>query len=189
MLMQPQPIYDTYRAVCDELGHRPHVIYMSPKGAVLTQKRALELSHMENIFILCGRYEGVDQRVLDEIVDEEISIGDYVLTGGELGALVVVDSVGRLCDGVLSETTCFEDESHFGGLLEYPHYTHPAEWNGRTVPDVLLTGHHANIEKWRREQSLSITLERRPDLLEKAELSEEDMQFLDKYRSERDKEQ
>lgn len=180
MLMQPQPIYDTYKAVEAELGVKPHVIYMSPQGKTFTQQRAIELSKLENIFILCGRYEGVDQRVLDEIVDEEISIGDYVLTGGELAALVVVDAVGRLCEGVLSADVCFEEESHWNGLLEYPQYTHPAEWKGREVPEILFTGHHANIEKWRREQSLLATHKKRPELLEKAELTKSDQEFLAK---------
>lgn len=165
MVMQAEPIYNCFNKVTE--GRKPHVIYMSPKGSVLTQKKAIELSRMDDIFIICGHYEGVDQRVLDKIVDEEISIGDYVLTGGELPALVLVDTVARMCEGVLSSAECFEEESHFNGLLEYPQYTRPEVWEGEAVPPVLLTGHHKNIAAWRREQSLEITRERRPDLLNK----------------------
>ena len=182
MVMQADPIYRCYDAVQQDIGAKPHVIYMSPKGRVLDQQRALELSVMPHIFVLCGHYEGVDQRILDEIVDEEISIGDYVLTGGELPALVLVDTVARMVPGVLPENLCFEDESHFGGLLEYPQYTRPVEFQGRKVPDVLLSGHHGNIDKWRREQSLKRTLERRPDLIETAILSKEDEKYLKKLK-------
>ena len=168
MLMQTMPIYDCFEAVCAMTKTRPHVIYMSPKGQPFCQQKALELREYEHIFILCGHYEGVDQRVLDEIVDEEISLGDYVLTGGELGALVVADAVGRLCPGVLSEEVCFTEESHYSGLLEYPQYTRPPVWHGMQVPSVLSSGHHANIQKWQREQSLRVTAQKRPDLLHKA---------------------
>lgn len=178
MLMQADPIYRCWEAVCELSGSKPHTIYMTPKGKNLTQQRSLELSHKEHLCILCGHYEGVDQRVIDEIVDEELSIGDYVLTGGELPALVLADSVARLCPGVLSDESCWQEESHASGLLEGPHYTKPYEWRGRTVPDVLLSGHHANIERWRREQSLLITRKNRPDLLEQAELSPSDRLFL-----------
>ena len=164
MVMQCEPIYNCYKAVCQELGCRPHTIYMSPKGKVLTQQRAAELSKTDNILIVCGHYEGVDQRVLDKIVDEEISVGDYVLTGGELPALVLTDSVARLCPGVLSEDVCFEEESIYSGLLEYPHYTRPEVWEGEAVPPVLLSGHHKNIEAWRHEQSLELTKNRRPEM-------------------------
>lgn len=167
MIMQAQPIFDCFEAVCQKNGLRPHLIYMSPQGKVLTQKRALELSRMSNIAVLCGHYEGVDERVIEELVDEEISIGDYVLTGGELPALVLVDTVLRLVPGVLSDNECFEQESHFGGLLEYPHYSRPAVWRGREVPEVLLSGHHANIEAWRRERALERTKLKRPDLYER----------------------
>ncbi|MBR4627474.1 MAG: tRNA (guanosine(37)-N1)-methyltransferase TrmD [Ruminococcus sp.] len=165
MVMQCEPIYNCYKAVCDEMGCKPHTIYMSPKGRVLTQQRAVELSEMESILIICGHYEGVDQRVLDKIVDEEISIGDYVLTGGELPACVLVDAVARMCPGVLSDEVCFTDESIYSGLLEYPQYTRPEVWEGEAVPAVLLSGHHKNIENWRLEQSIAVTEERRPDLL------------------------
>ncbi|MDD7517634.1 tRNA (guanosine(37)-N1)-methyltransferase TrmD [Ruminococcus flavefaciens] len=167
MVMQCEPIYNCYKAVCEELGEKPHTIYMSPKGSVFTQEKAIELSKMNNILIICGHYEGVDQRVIDKIVDEEISIGDYVLTGGEIPAMVVADAVARMCDGVLSDEVCFTDESIYSGLLEYPQYTRPEVWEGEAVPPVLLTGHHKNIETWRHEQSLKITAERRPDLLAK----------------------
>ena len=140
---------------------------MSPKGKVLDQQRVVELSKMDDILIICGHYEGVDQRVIDKIVDEEISIGDYVLTGGELPAMVLTDAVARMCKGVLSDDVCFEEESIYSGLLEYPHYTRPEVWDDVAVPPVLLTGHHANIEKWRHEKSLEITAERRPDMYEK----------------------
>jgi tRNA (guanine37-N1)-methyltransferase len=176
MLMQAQPIYDCWKAVCGE--RKPHVIYMSPQGKTLTQKRSLELAQLSDIFILCGHYEGVDQRVLDKIVDEEISIGDYVVSGGELPALVLIDSIVRVLDGVLSQPDCYEDESHFNGLLEYPQYTRPEIWEGQAVPPVLLSGHHANILRWRHEQSLKSTAKKRPDLLNKYELSEEDLCIL-----------
>ena len=167
MLMKAEPIALCFEAICEKLGTRPHFIYMSPKGRTLTQSRLRELSQIENICILCGHYEGVDQRLIDEFIDEEISIGDYVLTGGELPALVFADSVSRLVPGVLSDDICFSEESHFDGLLEYPQYTKPAVWRGIEVPEVLLSGHHENIEKWRREQSLEEKKKKRPDLLEK----------------------
>lgn len=178
MLMQAQPIYDCWKAVCGE--RKPHVIYMSPQGATLTQKKSLELAQMSDIFILCGHYEGVDQRVLDKIVDEEISIGDYVVSGGELPALVLVDSVVRVLDGVLSQPDCYEDESHFNGLLEYPQYTRPEVWEGEAVPPVLLSGHHANIMKWRHEQSLLNTAKKRPEMLDKYSLTKDDLDILHK---------
>lgn len=178
MLMQAQPIYDCWKAVCGE--RKPHVIYMSPQGATLTQKKSLELAQMSDIFILCGHYEGVDQRVLDKIVDEEISIGDYVVSGGELPALVLLDSVVRVLDGVLSQPDCYEDESHFNGLLEYPQYTRPEVWEGEAVPPVLLSGHHANIMKWRHEQSLLNTAKKRPEMLDKYPLTKDDLDILHK---------
>ena len=164
MVMQADPIYRCYEAVCAQAQSVPHRIYMSPKGAVLTQQRALELAMMAHIFLLCGHYEGVDQRILDTVIDEEISIGDYVLTGGELPALVLIDTLARMLPGVLPENLCFEEESHFNGLLEYPQYTRPAVWHDQEVPPVLLTGHHKNIAEWRLEQSLAVTRENRPDL-------------------------
>ena len=164
MVMQADPIYRCYEAVQAEAGTQPHRIYLSPKGSVLTQQRALELAAMPHLFLLCGHYEGVDQRFLDTIIDEEISIGDYVLTGGELPAMVLIDTVARMLPGVLPESLCFEDESHFNGLLEYPQYTRPAVWHEQEVPPVLLTGHHKNIAEWRLAQSLEVTKTHRPDL-------------------------
>ena len=166
MVMQADPIYNCYNAVCEQLGAKPHTIYMTPKGSVFNQKKAVQLAQLDNIFLLCGHYEGVDQRILDKIVDEEISIGDYVLTGGELPAAVLTDAVARMCDGVLSSPECFQDESHFGGLLEYPQYTRPEIWQEEAVPSVLLSGHHKNIAEWRLKKSLEITKEKRPDMYE-----------------------
>lgn len=167
MLMLAEPIYKCFESICNERGKRPLLIYMSPKGQILNQNISKNLKSFENIAILCGHYEGVDQRVLDELVDMQISIGDYVLTGGEIPALVLVDTVARLVPGVLSENVCFEEESHYDGLLEHPQYTKPYEWRGKKVPDVLLSGHHANIEKWKHEQALIETKKYRPDLFEK----------------------
>lgn len=173
MLMGPQPIYDCYRAILDAQKSadearsetKRKVVYMSPRGKVLTQKKAFELTQLDNLIILCGHYEGVDERIIEEIVDEEISIGDYVLTGGEMPACVLIDCVARMLDGVLANEDCWRGESIASGMLEYPQYTRPVEFMGRKVPDVLLSGHHLNIERWRREESLRKTLELRPDLL------------------------
>lgn len=178
MLMQAQPIYNCFKSVTQGQP-KPHTIYMSPQGKPLTQQKVKELSALDSIFILCGHYEGVDERVIQKIVDEEISIGDYVLTGGELPALVLVDSIVRMLDGVLSKADCYEDESHYNGLLEYPQYTRPEVWEGMEVPKILLSGHHANIKKWRHEKSLENTYFKRPDLLDNINLSEEDKKFID----------
>ena len=178
MVMAASPIYDCYSSLYSENEPKPHLIYMSPKGKTLTQQRVVELSKLDRIVILCGHYEGIDQRVIDEIVDEEISIGDYVLTGGELPAMVLTDAVCRMLPGVLSDDLCFEEESHFSGTLEYPQYTRPAVWKDREVPEVLLSGNHAEIEKWRRKQSLIITKERRPDMYERIELTKTDRKIL-----------
>lgn len=167
MLMAPQPIYDAYKSITDGLSYKPLTIYMSPQGKTFNQDKAKELLQKEYLVFLCGHYEGVDERVIEEIVDEEISIGDFVVTGGELPALMVCDCVLRMCDGVLSDDVCFEEESHFNGLLEYPQYTRPPEWHGKEVPEVLLSGHHANIEDWRFKMSLERTKEKRPDMFEK----------------------
>lgn len=186
MVMNAQPIADCFRAVCEEIGHRPHLIYLSPQGKTLTQQRARELAELPDLCLLCGHYEGVDERVLDAIVDEQISIGDYVLTGGELPAMVLADCVARMIPGVLSDEVCFTEESHFSSLLEYPQYTRPAVWEGREVPAVLLSGHHENIAAWRREQSLLRTLEHRPDLLEHADLTPKEKVFLEERRRHND---
>ncbi len=167
MLMAAPPIYNCYSAIIPQLNENTtkRVIYMSPQGKVFSQSKAVELSKYDNLIILCGHYEGVDQRIIDEIVDEEISIGDYVLTGGEIPACIVVDAVARCVEGVLSSSECFEKESLSDGLLENPQYTRPYEFHGVCVPDVLLSGHHKNIEKWKTEQALSATEQKRPDLL------------------------
>ncbi len=167
MLMMAPPIYDCYSEILRQAGavNKRRVVYMSPRGAVLTQQKARELSELDHLILLCGHYEGVDTRIIEEIVDEEISIGDYVLTGGEIPACILVDAVARLVDGVLAAPECHEKESHSAGLLEYPQYTRPVEFHGRAVPEVLLSGHHANIEKWREEQALAVTRRLRPDLL------------------------
>ena len=187
MIMQAQPIYDCFEALCKKLGKRPRLIYMSPQGKVLTQQKVKELAQEESIAILCGHYEGVDERVIEEIVNEEISIGDYVLTGGELPALILADSIARMLPGVLSGEEAYSEESHFSSLLEYPQYTRPPEWHGRQVPQVLLSGHHGNIKKWRREQSLKRTYERRADLLERAQLDKNDKKFLSSLKSDSEK--
>ena len=178
MVMSAEPIYNCFKSLYGEGEKKPHLIYMSPKGETFTQKKAIELSKKDRIVLLCGHYEGVDQRVLDEIVDEELSLGDYVLTGGELPALTVADAVCRMLPGVLSDDLCFQEESHFSGLLEYPQYTKPAIWNGKEVPQVLLSGNHAKINDWRRCQSLMLTMEKRPDMLSTENLSEEDKKLL-----------
>lgn len=180
MLMNAQPVFDAYMSVTEGLGYKPLTIYMSPQGKVFEQSEAVKLSQEKHIIILCGHYEGIDQRVIDEIVDMELSIGDFVLTGGEIPAMAVIDTVARLVPDVLASETSYENESHFNGLLEYPQYTRPAEWHGVSIPEVLISGHHANVEKWKREQSLMNTLKKRPDMLEKAELTKEDKEFLDK---------
>ena len=182
MVMLAEPIYRCYNSICEQIGKKPHLVYMTPQGKTLTQQRVKELSKLDNIVILCGHYEGVDERVIDELQPEEISIGDYVLTGGELPALILADGISRMLDGVLSNDECFEEESHYNSLLEYPQYTHPAVWNGREVPEVLLSGHHQNVDKWRRKQSIKRTYERRPDMLENAELSKEDLKYIEELK-------
>lgn len=175
MLMMAPPIYGCYEDIVKttgDIGSR-RVIYLSPKGQILTQKKAAEFASYDQLILLCGHYEGVDQRVLDEIVDEEVSIGDYVLTGGEIPACILVDCVARLVDGVLADKECFEKESLSDGLLEYPQYTRPYEYHGVKVPDVLISGHHENIDKWRDMKSLETTREKRPDLLSGDTLTDE----------------
>lgn len=170
MVMQAEPIYNCFKSIYNEENEtKPHLIYMSPKGKTFKQEDAIRLSKLDRIVLLCGHYEGVDQRVIDEIVDEEISVGDYVLTGGELPAMVVTDAVCRMIDGVLSEEVCFTEESHYNGLLEYPQYTRPEIWHGVAVPEVLMSGHHVNINKWREQMALETTKKMRPDLIENRE--------------------
>ena len=166
MLMKAEPIALCFEAICEETGVRPHFIYMSPQGKTLNQGRLKELAEYKNICVLCGHYEGVDQRLIDTFIDEEISIGDFVLTGGEIPAMAFTDALCRMVPGVLTNNECFTEESHFNGLLEYPQYTKPAEWRGIEVPEVLLSGHHANIEKWRREKAIEVTALKRPDMLD-----------------------
>ena len=171
-VMQAQPLYDCWKHICEEAGKRVHTIYMSPCGKVFKQADAIRLrDDYDRLIIVCGHYEGIDQRFIDECVDEEISLGDFVLTGGEIAALAVADAVCRLVPGVLPDEECFVNESHWDGLLEYPQYSRPETWNGRSVPPVLLSGHHANIEKWRRKQSIIRTRLRRPDMYEKLEFT------------------
>ena len=184
MVMQAQPIYDCFLAVCAGREKKPHCIYMSPQGQVLTQAKAKALASLDEIVILCGHYEGVDERVIEAIVDEEISIGDYVLTGGELPALVLTDCIARMVEGVLPNEEAYTNDSHFASLLEAPQYTRPYEWNGKTVPDILLSGNHKKVAEWKRQQSLKRTLLRRPDMLEQAELTREDLAYLEQLKSE-----
>lgn len=178
MLMKPEPIEACFNAISAQCSSRPFLIYMSPKGKVFNQSIARELLGMENICLLCGHYEGIDQRVIDSMVDMELSVGDYVLTGGEMPALIVTDAVCRMVPGVLAENACFEDESHYSGLLEHPQYTRPPVWNGMSVPEELLSGHHANLARWKRINALEQTAKYRPDLLENAELSREEKEYL-----------
>lgn len=185
MLMQAEPVYQTYEAICQKSGKRPRVVYLSPQGRTFCQTMAEEYAREEELVLLCGHYEGIDERVLEEIVTDYVSIGDYVLTGGELPAMVMVDTISRLVPGVLHNDVSAEFESFQDHLLEYPQYSRPEEWHGKKVPEVLLSGHHANIEKWRRQQSILRTRERRPDLFEKCELTEKEKRWL----AERDAEQ
>ena len=182
MVMQAEPVYLAYQSVAEKLPKKPRVLYMSPQGKVFNQRMAEELAQEEEIVFLCGHYEGIDERVLEEIVDEEVSIGDYVLTGGELPALVIMDAVSRLVGGVLHNEDSAEFDSFHDNLLEYPQYSRPEVWRDKAVPPILMSGHHANVEKWRREQSLIRTLERRPDLLENANLTKQDKKFLAKLK-------
>lgn len=178
MLMQAGPVYGAYRSVAEKAKSKPRVIYLSPQGQTFSQSMAEEFAQEEELIFLCGHYEGVDERVLEEIVTDYVSIGDYVLTGGELPAMVMIDAVSRLIPGVLHNDTSAEFESFQDNLLEYPQYTRPEEWHGKKVPEILLSGHHANIEKWRREQSVIRTAERRPDLLEKADLTQKEKELV-----------
>ncbi len=176
MLMQAEPVYQTYRAICEDsqlsdTKQRPRVIYLSPQGQTFHQQMAEDLAKEEHLILLCGHYEGIDERVLEEVVTDYVSIGDYVLTGGELPAMIMIDAISRMIPGVLHNDTSAEFESFQDNLLEYPHYSRPEVWHDKKVPPILLSGHHANVEKWRREQSVIRTAKWRPDLLERAELS------------------
>jgi len=186
MVMQAQPIYDAYKSVEEKIGKKPRVIYLTPQGKVFNQTMAREFAQESDLVFLCGHYEGVDERVLEEIVTDEVSIGDYVLTGGELPAMVMIDAISRMIGDVLHNEESAEFDSFHDNLLEYPQYSRPEVWNGKQVPPILLSGHHANVEKWRREQSIIRTLERRPDLLENANLSEKERIFLQKILANKD---
>lgn len=166
MVMQAEPVYCAYEAIAQKIDKPPRVVYMTPQGSVFNQQMAQELAQEENLVLLCGHYEGIDERVLEEIVTDYVSIGDYVLTGGELPAMVMIDAISRMVPGVLSNNESAQYESFQDGLLEYPQYSRPEEWHGRKVPAVLLSGHHANVEEWRHQQSLERTRQRRPDLYE-----------------------
>ena len=170
MLMKAEPIAKCFETICEKRKKKPKFIYMSPQGKRLHQSKVKELAKEENIAILCGHYEGVDERLIEEFIDEQISIGDFVVTGGELPALILTDAIMRMIPGVLSSPECFEEESYYNGLLEYPQYTKPAVWRNKAVPEILLSGHHKNIKKWRMEQSFLRTKKVRPDLLQKTKL-------------------
>lgn len=178
MLMQAEPVYQCYRAVEEKAGKKPRVVYLSPQGKTFNQTMAEEFAKEEELVFLCGHYEGIDERVLEEIVTDYVSIGDYVLTGGELPSMIMVDAISRLIPGVLHNNASAEFESFQDNLLEYPHYSRPETWHDKKVPPVLLSGHHVNIEKWRREQSVIRTAKNRPDLLEKAELTQKEKELV-----------
>lgn len=184
-VMQADPLYRCWTALCDEAGGPVHTIYMSPAGKTFTQADAKRLLQYDNLILVCGHYEGIDERFIEECVDEELSLGDFVLTGGEIPAMAVADAVARMVPGVLSDPECFEDESHYNGLLEYPQYSRPEIWHGLQVPPILLSGHHENVRKWRRKQALLRTRMRRPDLYEKLDLtSKEDQKLLKELEAE-----
>ncbi len=186
MVMQAQPVYDAYQAVTATLDYKPRVVYLTPQGKVFNQSMAKELAVEQGIVFLCGHYEGVDERVLEEIVTDNISIGDFVLTGGELPAMCMIDAISRMIPGVLHNEESAEGDSLSDGLLEYPQYSRPEVWNGKAVPKILLSGDHAKVDLWRREQSLIRTAERRPDLLENAAISPKEREFIRKYLANRD---
>ncbi|MUV39986.1 tRNA (guanine(37)-N(1))-methyltransferase [Lentibacillus sp. JNUCC-1] len=184
MVLTPQPVFDAVEAITKNRSQSPRIILMCPQGETLTQQKSEELAEEEHLILICGHYEGYDERIRTHLATDEISIGDYILTGGELGAMVVIDSVARLLPGVLGNTQSAPEDSFSTGLLEHPHYTRPAEFRGAKVPDVLLSGHHENIAAWRREQSLIRTLNRRPDLLDRIDLSQKDIKTLQKAKKE-----
>lgn len=171
MVMQAQPVYDAWESVIKQVGYRPRTVYLTPQAEVFRQKMAKEFACEQNLIFLCGHYEGIDERVLEEIVTDYVSIGDYVLTGGELPAMVMADAIARMVPGVLTNEQSGSTESLEGNLLEYPQYSRPREWNGKAVPDILLSGDHAKVDAWRREQSILRTMQRRPDLMAEAELT------------------
>jgi tRNA (guanine37-N1)-methyltransferase len=178
MLMQAEPVYLAWESVANKIGRKPRTVFLTPQGKVFHQQMARELAQEEELVFLCGHYEGIDERVLEEIVTDQVSIGDYVLTGGELAAMVMMDSISRMVPGVLGNQESGETESFAGNLLEYPQYSRPEEWHGKKVPPVLLSGHHANIDKWRREQSILRTAKARPDLLRNAELTNKEWNYV-----------
>lgn len=180
MVMQAEPVMRAYENVCERIGAPARTVYLTPQGKVFSQRMAEDFAREENLIFLCGHYEGIDERVIEEIVTDQVSIGDYVLTGGELPAMVMMDTISRLVPGVLSNSDSAVSESFSDGLLEYPQYTRPEIWRGKSVPEILLSGHHGNVDRWRREQSISRTLEKRPDLLESAPLDKNDRKFLRK---------
>ena len=179
MVMQPGPVYRSYESVTEKIGYKPRVIYLTPQGKVFNQSMAEEFSEEEDLVFLCGHYEGIDERVLEMIVTDNVSIGDYVLTGGELPSMVMIDAISRLVPGVLNNDVSAEFESFNDNLLEYPQYTRPVVFMDKAVPDILLTGHHKNIETWRRQKSIERTLERRPDLLKDAVLDKKEKKYLE----------
>ena len=184
-VMQADPLYRCWQHICDEAGQRVHTIYMSPCGRTFDQQVARELKEQyDRLILVCGHYEGVDERFLEECVDEELSLGDFVLTGGEIAAMAMTDAICRMVPGVLADPECFEDESHYNGLLEYPQYTRPANFRGREVPPVLLNGNHAEILRWRRQEALKKTKQMRPDLLERANLTAADKKYLQYFQKE-----
>ena len=189
MLMQAEPVYQTYKAICEKIGNaegkRPRVVYLSPQGKTFSQSMAEEFAKEEELVLLCGHYEGIDERVLEEIVTDYVSAGDYVLTGGELPAMIMIDAISRLIPGVLHNNASAEFETFQDSLLEYPHYSRPEIWHDKQVPPILLSGHHANVEKWRREQSVIRTAKWRPDLLEKAELTKKEKELVEEIMEEK----
>lgn len=183
MVMQAEPIYQAYLSITENLDYKPHTIYMSPQGKTFRQSKAKQLAKKyEHIIILCGHYEGVDRRILDEIVDEEISIGDFVLTGGEIAAMAVVDAAARMIPGVLKSEESFSEESHFSGLLEYPQYTRPEVWHGKAVPEILLSGHHKNITEWKRKKAIETTFKKRRGMLSKAKLTDKEREYAEELK-------
>lgn len=178
MVMQPLPVYKSYESVVEQIGYKPRVVYLTPQGKVFNQSMAEELSKEKDLVFLCGHYEGIDERVLEMIVTDNVSIGDYVLTGGELPSMVMIDAISRLVPGVLNNEVSAEFESFNDNLLEYPQYTRPAEFMGKEVPPILLSGNHLKVDEWRRKQSIIRTIERRPDLMEEANLTNEDIKFI-----------